>query len=183
MAMKPTAVDVHWNYFLSVEDDLMRLSRFIEFNELNYECFSIENTRILIAAAAETEVICRQICKQLAPTSSANNIMEFRDEIINGYPRFSQLSVSIPRYGITLLPWDSWNKPGNVPKWWTAYNKMKHERDSHYHLASLENVLNAVAGLYVASLYLHIDKVRSDTLRPRTLMLQPTVHPIGMWIG
>ena len=32
----------HWNYFLAMEEDLDRLSRFVEFTTNNYECYSIE---------------------------------------------------------------------------------------------------------------------------------------------
>jgi hypothetical protein len=74
--------DAHWNYFLSVEADLERLSRFIEFDEQNYQCFSVENAHILIAADAEADVVCRQVCRILDPASSADNIHKYRDEIV-----------------------------------------------------------------------------------------------------
>lgn len=173
MAIISQPADVHWNYFLSVEEDLKRLARFIEFNKQNYECFSIENTRILISAAAEAEVVCRQICKQINPNSKANNINGFCREIKPYYNIFSNFEVTIPRYALTLKPWDNWNN-NKTPEWWTAYNKMKHERDSKYHLASLKNVLNSVAGLFVACLYLYKDKAEGASLYPSPDFLYPS---------
>ena len=145
-------IDAHWNYFLSVEADLERLSRFIEFDERNYQCFSVENARILIAAAAEADVVCKQLCRKVALASSADNIHKYQDEIVPACPVLPRFEVLAPRYGLRLKPWDSWNNPGGVPTWWTAYNKIKHHRDTEYYRASLKNVLDAVAGLFVVCL-------------------------------
>ena len=82
MAIIGTKTDAHWQYFLSVEADLERLSRFIEFHEDNYSCYSIENVRILLAAAAEVEIVCKQICQALAPTSQPGTIKDYYKGII-----------------------------------------------------------------------------------------------------
>ena len=157
--------DAHWNYFLSVEADLERLSRFIEFDERNYQCFSVENARILIAAAAEADVVCKRLCRELDPASSADNIHKYRDAIVPTSAVLTRFEVLVPRYGLRLKPWHSWDNPGGVPTWWTAYNKIKHHRDTEYYRASLKNVLKAVAGLFVVCLYLYKDKARLGELQ------------------
>ena len=63
MGIKTTKVEAHWNYLLSIENDLEVVSRFIELHEDNFKCFSIEISRLLMAAAAEVDVVCKQICK------------------------------------------------------------------------------------------------------------------------
>lgn len=174
MGIQTTRIDDHWNYFISVEQDMGRLSRFIEFDERNYDCFSLENVRLLVAAAAETDVVCKQICQYLNPASCAKRIPQYRDEIVPVYPIMSQFEVLAPRYGLRLKPWSNWNDPNSVPFWWTAYNKIKHERHTEYHRANLKNVLNAIAGLFVACLYLYKDKAASGTLIPSPLILRPS---------
>lgn len=151
-----------------------RLSRFIEFDQRNYECFSLENVRLLVAAAAEADVVCKQICQYLNQTSCAENIHQYRDEIVPAYPVMSQFEVLTPRYGLRLTPWSNWNNRNGVPLWWTAYNKIKHERHTEYHRANLKNVLNAIAGLFVACLYLYKDKAAHGTLIPSPLILRPS---------
>jgi hypothetical protein len=173
MAIISTKIDAHWNYFLSVEADLLRLSRFIEFDERNYHCFSIENARILIAAAAEVDVVCKQLCQKLDPSSSADNINKYRNEIVRALPVFPHFEVLAPQYGLRLKPWDNWNNPHGVPFWWTASNKIKHRRDTEYHRASLKNVLNVVAGLFVLCLYLYKDKAQIGELAPSPSILRP----------
>lgn len=165
MAITSAESDVHWNYFLSIEEDLVGLTRFIEFHEGNFNCFSIENTRLLIAAGAEVDVVCKQICQQINPNSKSDNIEAYRKDILTQYPRIKDIEVEISRYGLKLNPWVNWGAEKS-PVWWGAYNDMKHQRHTHYHQATLKNVLNALAGLYVVCLYLYKDKAEKGELAP-----------------
>jgi hypothetical protein len=108
------------------------------------------DVRLLVAAAAEADVVCKQICQALNTASTAENVHHYRDEIVPAYPVVPRFEVLAPRYGLRLTPWENWNQPQGVPLWWTAYNKIKHQRHTEYHRANLKNVLNAVAGLFVA---------------------------------
>jgi hypothetical protein len=173
MAIVSTPTDVHWNYFLSIEADLIQLSRFIEFHDLNLDCFSLENVRILMAASAEVDVVCKQICQRLNPNSNADNIHQYRDAIASQYPNLLDFSVSLPRYGKQFTPWINWKNPQGVPDWWTAYNKVKHERHTDFQKANLGNVLNAVAGLCVICLYLYEDKAKEGKLHPFPTLFVP----------
>ena len=61
MGIKTAKIDPHWNYFLAIERDLEPLSRYVEFNPKNFDCYSIEIARLLLAAAAEVDIVCKQI--------------------------------------------------------------------------------------------------------------------------
>lgn len=171
MVITSSKIEAHWNYLLAIEGDLERLSRFIEFDERNFDCFSIEISRILLASGAEVDVVCKQICKKLNSSSFANGINRYRDEICAVYPHIPDFEVLLPRYGLTLTPWDNWNQPNGVPIWWTAYNKIKHHRDSEYHRANLKNALNAICGLFIMVLYLYKEKAEEGELAPNPKLL------------
>jgi hypothetical protein len=145
----------HWNYLLAIERDLAEVSRYVEFDFRNFKCFSIELAKILLSTGAETDVVCKQICRVVDPNSAADDIHKYRDQIKLAYPKIPQFTVRLPRFGLTLHPWDEWNKSNRIPLWWTGYNKVKHNRDSHYDRANLQNALNAVAGLLALVLYLY----------------------------
>lgn len=170
MTIQVQKVEPHWNYLLSIEDELERISRYVEFDERNFDCFSIEIARVLMASAAETDVVSKQLCKILNPASTADTINQYRDEIAAVYPNISGFGVWLPRYGLTLHPWDNW-KNNQVPLWWTAHNKVKHHRDSEFHQGNLKNLLNSVAGLFVMVLYLYRDKAISGQLNPTPALL------------
>jgi hypothetical protein len=184
MGIASVAVDPHWNYFLALDADLVVLSRYIEFAKANYRCYSLEMTRVLLAAAAEVDVVCKQLCRAADPTSRANRIPEYRKELKAAYPGIARLQVQIPRFGLILKPWSKWNTPKDNPVWWDAYNGVKHHRHTDYKSASLHNTLNAVAGLYVLLLHLHREKARLGMLIPDPQLLRPMrQHSYGVAAG
>src|SRR5215213_6292835 len=110
MGIRITKVEPHWSYFLAIEQDLERLARFVDFDERNFDCFSIEIARLLLAAAAETDVVCKQLCLLHNPTSRAADILTYKSEILTHYPRLPRFVVTLPRYGLTLKPWSDWSQ-------------------------------------------------------------------------
>jgi hypothetical protein len=163
---KTMGFEPNWNYLLALDSDLAHLSRYVEFSANNFKCFSIELASILLAAASEVDVACKQLCKKVNPNSTADNINQYRDELAPAFPQVKDFKVVLPRFGLTFCPWDEWNKPGGVPPWWTSYNKVKHQRDVHFDRATLENAISAVAGLFVILLYLYKENATLAELAP-----------------
>lgn len=184
MVIQTHKIEPHWNYLLAIERDLEELSRYIEFDEKNFDCFSIEIARILLASCAEVDVVCKQLCIMINPKSLADTIDKYRSELMTALPEISKFAVLLPRFGLSLNPWDEWKNKNGVPMWWTAYNKIKHHRDAEYHRANLKNALNAVAGLFVMVLYLYKEKARLGELLPSPHLLRPgNEHFGGMTMG
>lgn len=179
MGIHTLKIEPHWNYLLAVERDVEKISRYVEFDPKNFECFSIELARLLLACGAEIDVVCKQICRALNQNSRAESIGKYKTEIVAAYPDVPTFEVQIPRFGLVLHPWDEWRKPKGQPLWWTAYNKTKHQRDSEYHRANLKNTLNAVAGLFVMVLYLYRRKATIGELVPATQLLRVSGEHYG----
>jgi hypothetical protein len=93
MGVKSQTTEIDWNYFLAIESDLENLSRYIEFDEKNYDCFSVEIARILLSSSAEVDVVCKQLCRKIGKSSSAENIYQYRDEIKKAYPQIFDFEV------------------------------------------------------------------------------------------
>src|SRR3990172_8315110 len=127
MAIDESPTPQHWNYFLALEDDLDRLSRYLEPTQANFDAYSLELARVLFAAASEVDVVAKRLCEQINAASHADNISKYREEIMAHYPQIVDSRVSIPKFGLSLSPWEQWGK-GNSPVWWKAYNNVKHER-------------------------------------------------------
>lgn len=182
MGILVTRVEPHWSYFLAIEQDLERLARFVEFDERNFNCFSIEIAHLLLTAAAETDVVCKQLCAQHNPESKAVSINAYKSEILKHYPRIPRFVVTVPRYGLRLKPRSNWNpkrKANGPPLWWTAYNKIKHHRHTEFHRGNLRNALNSVAGLFVMVLYLYKQKAELGELLPSPKLLRATEENFG----
>lgn len=174
MAIQTSDSLLHWNFFLSLEKDLETLSRYVEFCDANFECYSLEMARMLFSASSEVDVIAKQLCRKINLTSQADNINQYRDEIVSSYPNIPNFKVTIPRFGLNLTPWEKWKESGGVPIWWVAYNKVKHHRNTDFHRANLKNMLNSVAGLFVITLYFYKEKAENAELIPMQSLFRVT---------
>ena len=167
---------IHWRQFLALEEDLLRVTRYVEFSNENFKTYSIELASLLLGAGSEIDVVAKQICKKLKRSSKANNIGQYGNQIAAAIPTVGKFKLLLPKYGLELNPWVNWSaKPRKNPDWWKSYNNVKHERHNHYNEANLENVLNAIGGLYVLVLYLYDSLASEGRLSPNPVLFRP--HP------
>lgn len=158
MGIEQQKVDPHWNYYLCIEEDILKLSRWIELSERNYECYSLEIARLLMATAAEVDVVAKLVCKKINPKSKATGIKSYQSEILKEFPNLWRAEVLIPRNGLKLHPWSNWEENDKSPLWWQANNNVKHQRSEFFDQATLKNLLNAVAALLLLLiLYYQVD--------------------------
>lgn len=143
----------HWNYFLALESDLEKLSRYVDFSG-NEDTYSLEIARLLLGASAEVDVVLKQICKLYFSNSTASVVNKYHPEVTRSCPNFTQFKVTIPRYGLEYQPWVNWTS-ASPPGWWSAHNKVKHQRDTYYSEATLKHCLNAVGALFISVLHLY----------------------------
>jgi len=166
----------YWQYYLELEEQLMRTRRYIAFDEVNFNTYSIEYLKLYQAVCSEIDVVGKEIAFQIdSSLHQQKNIVlnrwwyvvlpEFGDALKNGEVTFYRT--------YSLSPWKNFetvksiNKRQSVcyvladsaktPPWWTAYNKVKHQRTSidkqsnriYFTKANLRNVSNAYAALYL----------------------------------
>lgn len=165
MGIAETKTPQHWNYFLALEEDVNRLSRYLEPTKANFTAYSLELARILFAAASEVDVVAKQLCQRLNAESRADNINRYKQEILAVYPQLVASEVSLPKFGLALTPWEQWGKDRN-PIWWKAYNEVKHQRHTHFPSANLKNALNAVAALFALLLFFYDAEAAQGRLTP-----------------
>lgn len=142
----------HWNYFLAIEKDLEKVSRYIEFADSNLGTYSIELTHILLSASSEIDVIMKQLCTLIEDTKNYENINDYKTLIQAKLKGLIEEEVTINRFGLTFRPWENWNGVNN-PDWWKSYNKVKHQRNDHFKEANLQNTINAVGALLLTVVY------------------------------
>lgn len=164
----------YWNYFLELEEQLIGTKRFVDFDRENRKTFSIEYLKLLQATCSEIDVVAKMMAEKFDvafKNVDNKNIQKWGLVIQKSFPAIGTVSVLFNN-DYTVIPWENWeyethlNSKGNMcyrlkqgkstPSWWTAYNKVKHERTSpykngktNYVRASLENLVAAMAGLFV----------------------------------
>jgi hypothetical protein len=153
--------NIHWNYYLALESDLAEISRYIEFDRKNFKTYSIELARLLQTAAAEIDVVGKEICRYLEPTATPKNIHDYRKIIVPKLPAYVNEIIYIPRFGLQFRPWATW-RFGKTPSWWTGYTDVKHHRAEHFSKANLKFVLYSMGGLLVSVYYFYKLKFQAE---------------------
>ena len=156
----------HWYYFAALSDDLEKTVRFVEPTPDNFKTYSVEFARLYLAIGSEIDVVAKLLCNAVDPNAKLGGINTYRDVILKGFPQVPDVELTATRSEVSLVPWKDWSA-GTNPSWWACYNGVKHERDTHFRDANLENTLNALAGLMVLVGYLYAEDLR-DNLVPIT---------------
>lgn len=156
---------VHWRYFLALDEDLERTSRYVEFCDDNLECYSLELSRILMMASAEAEVVAKQLARTVDPASDPKNMGVCREILAEHFRSLPTATVHAVNDRITFHPWAGW-RDGSRPEWWQAYTDVKHERHIHFRQGNLRNALEAVGGLMVLAVYLYEQAAYDGYLNP-----------------
>ena len=176
--------DIHWKYFLALDNDFGVLSRYIEPCAENFNTYSLEIARLLMAASQECDVMLKRLCEKEG-TSSVGNEKSYREVLTKKLPSFSETKINITQFQLEFTPYQSWGNT-TTPEWWTANNKIKHHRATDYGEANLKNLMGAISGLLVANIYYHRDKRREDDktsvmLSPQPKYFSPVLKVISSW--
>lgn len=165
----------YWNYFLEIEENILSIQQYVNFEKKNWKVYSNEFIKMLEIICSEIDVIAKEIVLFKNPTAvNIDGIYKWGYEIQNLIPNISIIKIQFNNE-IDIVPWKNWqyekytDKNGRIrtrlvrnkdnPKWWTAYNKVKHARTSrttlgyNYEKANLDNVINSLGGLYILEEY------------------------------
>lgn len=169
---------LHWNYFIALENDLEKVSRYIEFCTDNEKTYSIELAKLLIAASSEIDVVLKMFCSLFH--EDCTNITQYQDSMKRNCPEVITEVFSIPRYSMKSTPWENWNLPQpKAPDWWKAYTNVKHHRDIKYSDANLKNTINSMGALLILLTYYYKEKT-GESMKEVTRFLQPDTSIISL---
>ncbi|WP_020146510.1 hypothetical protein [Thioalkalivibrio sp. ALJ15] len=176
MGIQSGRVFLHWNYYIALEQDLAKLSRYIEFAEGNFSTYSIELAHLLLAASSEVDVVMKELCRILSPDDQRKNIGDYKRIVEKELPVLIDEKCYVHRFNLTLEPWSNWSGSWH-PAWWRSYNKVKHHRAEKYNEANLKNALNAMAGLHALVVHYYATYLKDEQgvtdIRRVTDQLQP----------
>ena len=163
-------IDIYWSHYLLLEKDFLSTKRYLEIDDLNGKAYSNEYLKQYQSICSEIDVLCKEFCKILNANSKADNIHKYCKEIIDYQTNFSTKKIYVANWQKTIQPWLNWNYKISVdkngvsrisstpPKWWTVYNKVKHQRTTampsygnipFYKLANQENIVSALGALFI----------------------------------
>lgn len=176
--------NTYWHYFLSLEQDFIKTSDYVEVCRGNYKTFSIRYLQLILSVGSEVDVVMKRFCKIVDPKKvfKSSNMDEYRNVIVGKYTKFSDMKIPIHRYENMLIsPWNEWEKGAN-PDWWHAYNDLKHERNQFFDKANLSNTIHSLAGLFGVLLYLYKVTNAEEKLDPWSIVFDCEGSPGNLMI-
>lgn len=175
----------YWDYYLELESRIEETRRFVEYDSVNFKTFSSNYNLLFQAICSEIDVVGKEIAsyfdKSFSSKEELNSINKWWFVIQNNIPEvFQEIKFSD---SFLLSPWENYKvdkkeikkningelrlvttynlkKKANgitysTPKWWNAYNKVKHERlriddnNRNYTKANFNNISNSIAALFL----------------------------------
>lgn len=143
--------------FQLLELDLKRIFEFIEPTDNNLKTYSNRLYELLLRACTEVEASAKAILVANGYNCDPDDLNMKNYRLVNNATRLSEYKVTLETWNpkpIVLHPFKTW-KSTHTLEWYSAYNTVKHNRFKEYEKASLNNVINAIAGVY-AILYSQI---------------------------
>lgn len=132
--------------------DMQELFDYIEPADANLSCYSFRIHELLLRACVEVEANCKAILTENGYTKSDD--MDMADyKKINVSHRLSSYSIKMPYWHGALSirePFSSWATGGSLP-WYKAYNATKHDRHESFHLATFNQMIDAMVDLSSSS--------------------------------
>ena len=180
------------NQFFSIENILINAFQYVLPVERNANTSSVKFATIIRESCNLFEIISRRLYIQFFDLSTTEKLDIYNFLSLDFFLNYSSTELKAPILesfhdsGGKIEPYQSlknWNrneplKPEHIPKWWTAYNKIKHDIDSLGEHATLENAIYSLSALFILIKIVYGDGLICGFLRkkenasPNTILFQ-----------
>lgn len=159
--------NMYWSQYILLEKEFSKTLFYLALDNSNDDSYSQAYAKLMLEIGSEVDVVFKEYCRTIDSGFKPNfsRIGRYKDCIHNCNPDFIIQEVSVINHNRSLFPWQEWNTRSDAPRWWTAYNKVKHQRTSivkinnkkqeAYKFANQKYTLLALAGLYQIMIYFY----------------------------
>ena len=131
--------------------DFRRVTEFVEPTDDNAATYSHRIYELLLRVCTEFESACKEALVAQGSTKSPKSMNVNDYKTLEGALKLEGCEVGIvtwqPRIAY-VRPFDGWTSKQPPLGWYAAYNQVKHNRNTDFKAASLENLRLAIAGLF-----------------------------------
>jgi hypothetical protein len=129
--------------FSTLETRLLECLDFLPYTKENWRVVSPRFAPIILDACSLTDSVLRHFA---GLSNERANFKRFATELDEHLDLQDAISVFLTTDLVFLNPFASWKT--KVPTWWTAYNRLKHDRLNHCAEATYENAVSALCALH-----------------------------------
>jgi hypothetical protein len=154
-----------WNNYKSIESDFLRFLEYAPYHKSNLKMYSPKLTGFLLQVGGYVDSAFKEMANyfnfRVYGKKKRVKKKEAITDIVDAFCLFEyiyNLSTNNGGHLIATLdfgdkelyPFMDFSSSKFIsPKWWFAYNKVKHEYSLHYKRASVDNVLEALAAAFL----------------------------------
>lgn len=138
----------------ALTDELFRIFRTVQPQPQNLETFGHTIRNLLIIACTEVEAQLRGVLVANNMKPQNKKVFTTTDYVkVLPHLRLAEYEVAIPSrpHLPACVPFEGWSasNPTQSLEWYSAYNEVKHDRETKFRLASLQNAISAVAACHI----------------------------------
>ena len=166
-------MSVAWKSFWPIQErleaEVCELSFALAYSDDHLRVYSSRLADLLLRACAECENVGKALCLDKGLVASGTTVERFNFPTV-GNAICSRIAIQTKVVSITwpyqsftatdIVPFNTWRPAESTnPTWFDAYNGVKHDRIGNAKSASVENVIHALAGLFVLNLWLRESEI------------------------
>lgn len=173
------STEIHWEYFLGLEEDLIRACRFVDLVESQRGVYSQFFTQLFITACTEFEAVCKAVGSRVGK-DKIGGISDIRDLLKPIESAIVSCKLSVLRGDLEVRPFASWEENQRL-SWWSDYGSIKHARHTKLELGSLGNAVYSMGALFIANMVLGNSSGEYPLMRPSSmfhLAVEGDGHPL-----
>ena len=132
-------------------NDFHKLSEFVEPSDFNCKTYSFRIYELILRICTEFESLCKEllIAEGSAKSPKDMNVNDYKK--LEGSLVLESIKVSLTNWSPTndfIQPFKNWTRATPPLAWYQNYNLVKHNRNSHFRDANLENLRYSLCSLF-----------------------------------
>jgi hypothetical protein len=139
------------NSFNLIVEDLMRLRQYVEPTDAHAGVYSHRIYELLLRTCTEWESLCKEVLSIVDPQSAGERTTVKDYKSLEPTLELANAEVGLMYWSPArklVVPFRGWTTQRPPLPWYQAYNSVKHNRNTEFSKATLENLSLAVAGLF-----------------------------------
>ncbi|MFD1453979.1 hypothetical protein [Oceanobacillus sojae] len=154
--MNRSLFEMHWQYYLSIENALLKTNQYVTHSNKNKDVYSDEFASILLLSCSELDSLFKQLCISTGHSKKGKyfTMTDYAQVIQSIFSNDFGISTGINTINddsIIIFPFENIDasKPYANLTWWKDYQSIKHDRISNVSKGNLINVAYAVGAQYM----------------------------------
>ena len=148
MIQRREYINYYWEPYMLSENEFLSIVDYVALRDCNLNTSSEKLIRCLLSTCELFE----STMKAMYDLSGKSSFDEYLKKMMSDTSFNMDVRMHLRRGMLTtsFQPFVE-AKPGNAPLWWSAHNKVKHDRTTAFDAGNLQNCILALAALYYAN--------------------------------